>query len=98
MEEQVAWRPSCPTGLSSCGSGGDSYGEGGKVAQNGLACVLNSSLESSQAVVSHPGRVVGTGWEALLKAPFLQAVESGALELSPAFHQKNWQHWFSHIG
>ncbi|XP_058410832.1 valine--tRNA ligase, mitochondrial isoform X1 [Diceros bicornis minor] len=28
----------------------------------------------------------------------LQAVESGALELSPSFHQKNWQHWFSHIG
>ncbi|XP_039076513.1 valine--tRNA ligase, mitochondrial isoform X1 [Hyaena hyaena] len=27
-----------------------------------------------------------------------QAVESGALELSPSFHQKNWQHWFSHIG
>ncbi|XP_013973778.1 valine--tRNA ligase, mitochondrial isoform X7 [Canis lupus familiaris] len=28
----------------------------------------------------------------------VQAVESGALELSPSFHQKNWQHWFSHIG
>ncbi|XP_032703241.1 valine--tRNA ligase, mitochondrial isoform X1 [Lontra canadensis] len=27
-----------------------------------------------------------------------QAVESGALELSPSFHQKNWQHWFSQIG
>ncbi|KAK2489995.1 hypothetical protein MC885_006208 [Smutsia gigantea] len=27
-----------------------------------------------------------------------QAVESGALELSPSFHQKNWQHWFAHIG
>ncbi|XP_037698949.1 valine--tRNA ligase, mitochondrial isoform X1 [Choloepus didactylus] len=27
-----------------------------------------------------------------------KAVESGALELSPSFHQKNWQHWFSHIG
>ncbi|XP_053459019.1 valine--tRNA ligase, mitochondrial isoform X2 [Nycticebus coucang] len=27
-----------------------------------------------------------------------KAVESGALELSPAFHRKNWQHWFSHIG
>ncbi|KAF6365614.1 valyl-tRNA synthetase 2, mitochondrial [Rhinolophus ferrumequinum] len=27
-----------------------------------------------------------------------QAVESGALELSPSFHQKNWRHWFSHIG
>ncbi|XP_041490648.1 valine--tRNA ligase, mitochondrial [Microtus oregoni] len=27
-----------------------------------------------------------------------KAVESGALELWPAFHQKNWQHWFSHIG
>ncbi|XP_045397547.1 valine--tRNA ligase, mitochondrial isoform X1 [Lemur catta] len=27
-----------------------------------------------------------------------EAVESGALELSPSFHQKNWQHWFSHIG
>ncbi|XP_008057155.1 valine--tRNA ligase, mitochondrial isoform X2 [Carlito syrichta] len=27
-----------------------------------------------------------------------QAVESGALELSPFFHQKSWQHWFSHIG
>uniref|UniRef100_A0A8C6CWX1 Valine--tRNA ligase, mitochondrial n=1 Tax=Moschus moschiferus TaxID=68415 RepID=A0A8C6CWX1_MOSMO len=31
-------------------------------------------------------------------AAHLQAVESGALELSPSFHQKNWQHWFSHIG
>lgn len=29
---------------------------------------------------------------------YFQAVESGALELWPAFHQKNWQHWFSHIG
>ncbi|XP_012289331.2 valine--tRNA ligase, mitochondrial isoform X1 [Aotus nancymaae] len=27
-----------------------------------------------------------------------QAVESGALELSPSFHQKSWQHWFAHIG
>uniref|UniRef100_A0AAA9SZ15 Valine--tRNA ligase, mitochondrial n=2 Tax=Bos taurus TaxID=9913 RepID=A0AAA9SZ15_BOVIN len=27
-----------------------------------------------------------------------KAVESGALDLSPSFHQKNWQHWFSHIG
>nr|XP_036881965.1 valine--tRNA ligase, mitochondrial [Manis javanica] len=27
-----------------------------------------------------------------------QAVESGTLELSPSFHQKNWQHWFAHIG
>uniref|UniRef100_A0A8D1JTH4 Valine--tRNA ligase, mitochondrial n=1 Tax=Sus scrofa TaxID=9823 RepID=A0A8D1JTH4_PIG len=27
-----------------------------------------------------------------------KAVVSGALELSPSFHQKNWQHWFSHIG
>uniref|UniRef100_A0A2K6EZS9 Valine--tRNA ligase, mitochondrial n=1 Tax=Propithecus coquereli TaxID=379532 RepID=A0A2K6EZS9_PROCO len=27
-----------------------------------------------------------------------EAVESGALELSPSFHQKNWQHWFAHIG
>ncbi|KAM8777942.1 valine--tRNA ligase, mitochondrial isoform 2-T2 [Rhynchonycteris naso] len=27
-----------------------------------------------------------------------QAVESGALELSPAFHQKNWRLWFSHLG
>ncbi|XP_006215367.3 valine--tRNA ligase, mitochondrial isoform X1 [Vicugna pacos] len=27
-----------------------------------------------------------------------KAVKSGALELSPSFHQKNWQHWFSHIG
>ncbi|XP_037375238.1 valine--tRNA ligase, mitochondrial [Talpa occidentalis] len=27
-----------------------------------------------------------------------KAVESGALELSPSFHQKSWQHWFSHIG
>ncbi|XP_069344957.1 valine--tRNA ligase, mitochondrial isoform X1 [Eulemur rufifrons] len=27
-----------------------------------------------------------------------EAVQSGALELSPSFHQKNWQHWFSHIG
>lgn len=27
-----------------------------------------------------------------------KAVESGLLELSPPFHQKNWQHWFSHIG
>lgn len=33
-----------------------------------------------------------------LKVLFLQAVVSGALELSPSFHQKNWQHWFSHIG
>ncbi|XP_066110331.1 valine--tRNA ligase, mitochondrial isoform X2 [Saccopteryx bilineata] len=27
-----------------------------------------------------------------------QAVESGALELSPAFHQKNWRLWFSRLG
>ncbi|XP_012590055.1 PREDICTED: valine--tRNA ligase, mitochondrial [Condylura cristata] len=27
-----------------------------------------------------------------------KAVASGALELSPSFHQKSWQHWFSHIG
>ncbi|XP_012886562.1 PREDICTED: valine--tRNA ligase, mitochondrial [Dipodomys ordii] len=27
-----------------------------------------------------------------------QAVESGALELCPSFHQKSWQHWFAHIG
>lgn len=27
-----------------------------------------------------------------------KAVESGALELWPAFHRKNWQHWFAHIG
>nr|XP_027778841.1 valine--tRNA ligase, mitochondrial isoform X2 [Marmota flaviventris] len=27
-----------------------------------------------------------------------KAVESGALELSPSFHQKSWQHWFAHIG
>ncbi|KAM9234229.1 valine--tRNA ligase, mitochondrial isoform 3-T4 [Dugong dugon] len=27
-----------------------------------------------------------------------KAVESGALGLHPPFHQKNWQHWFSHIG
>ncbi|XP_036902718.1 valine--tRNA ligase, mitochondrial isoform X3 [Sturnira hondurensis] len=27
-----------------------------------------------------------------------QAVESGALELSPSFHQKNWRLWFSRIG
>lgn len=27
-----------------------------------------------------------------------KAVESAVLELSPSFHQKNWQHWFSHIG
>lgn len=27
-----------------------------------------------------------------------KAVESGALELWPAFHQKSWQHWFAHIG
>ncbi|KAG8521069.1 Valine--tRNA ligase, mitochondrial [Galemys pyrenaicus] len=27
-----------------------------------------------------------------------KAVKSGALELSPSFHQKSWQHWFSHIG
>nr|XP_035976331.1 valine--tRNA ligase, mitochondrial isoform X3 [Halichoerus grypus] len=33
-----------------------------------------------------------------LGARAAQAVESGALELSPSFHQKNWQHWFSHIG
>ncbi|KAM7136631.1 valine--tRNA ligase, mitochondrial isoform 1-T2 [Molossus nigricans] len=27
-----------------------------------------------------------------------QAVQSGALELSPSFHQKNWQFWFSRVG
>ncbi|XP_063135160.1 valine--tRNA ligase, mitochondrial isoform X2 [Rattus norvegicus] len=27
-----------------------------------------------------------------------KAVESGALELWPSFHQKSWQHWFAHIG
>ncbi|XP_040852933.1 valine--tRNA ligase, mitochondrial isoform X1 [Ochotona curzoniae] len=27
-----------------------------------------------------------------------KAMESGALEFNPAFHQKNWQHWFAHIG
>ncbi|XP_004598845.2 valine--tRNA ligase, mitochondrial [Ochotona princeps] len=27
-----------------------------------------------------------------------KAVESGALEFNPTFHQKNWQHWFAHIG
>ncbi|XP_076772914.1 valine--tRNA ligase, mitochondrial isoform X2 [Arvicanthis niloticus] len=27
-----------------------------------------------------------------------KAVESGALELWPSFHQKTWQHWFAHIG
>ncbi|XP_006896339.1 PREDICTED: valine--tRNA ligase, mitochondrial [Elephantulus edwardii] len=26
------------------------------------------------------------------------AMESGALEFQPPFHQKNWQRWFSHIG
>ncbi|XP_075411443.1 valine--tRNA ligase, mitochondrial isoform X2 [Tenrec ecaudatus] len=28
----------------------------------------------------------------------VKAVESGALELHPPFHQKNWLHWFSHLG
>uniref|UniRef100_A0A8C6WB87 Valine--tRNA ligase, mitochondrial n=1 Tax=Nannospalax galili TaxID=1026970 RepID=A0A8C6WB87_NANGA len=27
-----------------------------------------------------------------------KAVESGALELWPSFHQKSWQRWFAHIG
>ncbi|KAM6185035.1 valine--tRNA ligase, mitochondrial [Rhynchocyon petersi] len=27
-----------------------------------------------------------------------QAVEAGTLEFQPPFHQKNWQHWFFHIG
>ncbi|XP_055453013.1 valine--tRNA ligase, mitochondrial [Psammomys obesus] len=27
-----------------------------------------------------------------------KAVESGALELWPAFHRKSWQHWFAHMG
>ncbi|XP_020030454.2 valine--tRNA ligase, mitochondrial isoform X1 [Castor canadensis] len=27
-----------------------------------------------------------------------KAVQSGALELCPSFHQKNWRHWFAHIG
>ncbi|XP_027626772.1 valine--tRNA ligase, mitochondrial [Tupaia chinensis] len=36
--------------------------------------------------------------EVWARRPFLQAVASGALELSPPFHQKNWQHWFAHIG
>ncbi|KAM5262876.1 valine--tRNA ligase, mitochondrial [Ctenodactylus gundi] len=27
-----------------------------------------------------------------------KAVASGALELCPSFHQKNWQYWFAHVG
>ena len=48
---------------------------------------------------SHAGGTLWAqdGWHHL-KAFSLQAVESGALELSPPFHQKNWRLWFSRIG
>lgn len=66
------------------------------MAQNGRARVLTQASNLLRRLCPILGGL--WIWEALLKAPFLQAVESGALELSPAFHQKNWQHWFSHIG
>ncbi|XP_003422517.2 valine--tRNA ligase, mitochondrial isoform X1 [Loxodonta africana] len=83
------------------------------VAREKIMCVLRErglfrGLQSHPMVLricSRSGDVV----ECLLKSQWFvrcremgdqaaKAVESGALGLHPPYHQKNWQHWFSHIG
>lgn len=62
-----------------------------RVFLEGLECPKSQKL--MEVWRGCPGRQGSTD-----QSPFLQAVESAVLELSPSFHQKNWQHWFSHIG